>query len=191
MKRTLLILALACIALAVMASAATAENPPSWRGQNNTVLLNWTPQDGLTLTHVGSGLYNLTPYVFVGSDYLTASLPNFYLTNNPVKLMRIQVWWDFGGTKPTFDTVNGIYGTPGNETLHRFDLVGELGDPVFSLSDWQIQPNPYWEQISLGKTPGTTISKLVIDTWCVPEPSSIIVLVGGLGSLLAFRRRRA
>ncbi|MEN6357246.1 MAG: PEP-CTERM sorting domain-containing protein [Armatimonadota bacterium] len=190
MKRIQLILALVCVALLVTASAAIAENAPWWRGQNNTALADWTPQ-GLTFNAVGNGLEPyVTPSVVVGSNYVSISIPNFYLTNNPQKLMRIQVWWELGGVKPTFDVVNGIYGLPGNETVRPFDLVSETSDPVYSLSDWVIEPNPYWEQISLGKTANTIIDRIIIDTWCVPEPSSIIVLAGGLGTLLAFRRRR-
>jgi len=192
MRRTLLIVALACIALAAMASAVMAENAPWWRGQNNTARMNWTPQAGVTFFHVGTGLYNRAPSVTVGENYVSASLPNF-MTNNPGKLMRIQVWWVPvpGGTKPTFDTVNGIYGMPGGEHADPFTIVNEYGDQFYSLSDWEIQPNPYWEQISLGTLPGTMVNQIIIDTWCVPEPSSIIALLGGLGSLLAFRRRRA
>ena len=187
MKRTLLVLALVCIALAAMASAVMAD--PWWRGQNNTALLNWTAPDDLTFSHVGSGtLRNSAPYVYVYPTLVSIGLPNF-LTNNPVKLMQIQVW--FVGSKPTFLDIHGIYGNPGNETVQDFTLLSEIADSTYSQSNWQVEPNPYWEQISLGKTTGTTISKIVIDTWCVPEPSSIIVLVGGLGSLLAFRRRRA
>jgi len=187
MKRTLLILALVCFALAAMTSAVMAD--PWWRGQNNTTLLNWTAPDNLTFSHVGSGsLHDSVPYVYVNPTFVSIDLPNFF-TNNPLKLMQIQVW--FVGSKPTFLDIHGIYGNPGNETVKDFTLLSEIADSTYYQSNWQVEPNPLREQISLSKTTGTTISKIVIDTWCVPEPSSIIVLVGGLGSLLAFRRRRA
>lgn len=193
MKRTLLILALVCIALAAIAGAATAENAPSWRGQQNTTHLDWTAGTPPTMnfSSVGSGLYPMVqPSLVVESNYISSSIPNFYLTNNPVKYMRIQIWWDMGGEKPTFNTVNGIYGVPGDETVYPFTLVGEMGDPVYSLTDWEIHPNPFWEQISLSKTPATNINRVIIDTWCVPEPSSLLALAGGIASLLGFRRRR-
>ena len=112
MKQILVILTLVCVALVVMASAVTAENAPPWRGQANTTNLDWNPQD-VTFNYVGTGLYGgVSPSVIVGTNYLSVNIPNF-VTDNPLKLMRIQVWWDFGGQKPTFDSVNGIFGYPG------------------------------------------------------------------------------
>jgi hypothetical protein len=53
---------------------------------------------------------------------------------------------------------------------------------------WELDHNPPDEIISIGGT--INVDELVIDTWCVPEPTTIALL--GLGSLvLALKKRKA
>ncbi len=62
-------------------------------------------------------------------------------------------------------------------TTGYFDMVDSTGALVQTLSPYDPTNNPN------GVQPLTFAA--------VPEPSSIIALLGGLGSLLVFRRRRA
>lgn len=188
MKRRILSLVITSVMLVVIACAAMAENPPAWRGLPNTTKLEWTAPDTWSFTANGNPCSWVNPSAVLGANYWTASIPNF-VNQNPAKYMRIQIW--FVGAKPVFTGVNGIYGMPGNESMQPFTLVGEMGDPVFWLTDWVIQPNPNWEQISFGFLQGqTAINKVIIDTWCVPEPGSVIALSAGLLGMFGMIRRR-
>ncbi len=78
----------------------------------------------------------------------------------------------FAGRKPWFDSVYGGIGgmmVPG-------ELAGEWMNGNVWITKWFIRPNPWWEQINIGYGPGTVITMLKVDTWCVPEPSSLLAL---------------
>ena len=63
----------------------------------------------------------------------------------------------------------------------------QLGDQWFhSTYEWRIYPNPVDEILKIEGS--IFVDELVIDTWCIPEPTPLVLLV--LGSLVFFRRRR-
>jgi len=82
-----------------------------------------------------------------------------------------------------------------NKYTDSWDKVDNLGVSGYRLSLWaEFQPNPPWEEkvITLSSSTGNIyIDQLHVATECVPEPSSLIALAGGMISLLGIRRRRA
>ena len=59
-----------------------------------------------------------------------------------------------------------------------------------SLYEWRIYPNPPDESFTIGfDYAGILVDELVIDTWCIPEPGTLSLLL--LGGLALTRRRRA
>jgi hypothetical protein len=62
------------------------------------------------------------------------------------------------------------------------------------LDRWifRIEPNPAHEQIVITSDPvwGSVIDQVVVDTYCVPEPASVgLVVLGALAVLARMRRR--
>jgi len=71
------------------------------------------------------------------------------------------------------------------------DMV-DHGDEWYTFTyEWRIYPNPREERFTIGfhdPYGGILVDQLVIDTWCIPEPATLGLLV--VGGLLALRRRR-
>ena len=54
----------------------------------------------------------------------------------------------------------------------------------------RIEPNPHSEDISFDFLANTNVEEIVIDTQCVPEPGSMVVMFSGLVGLVGFGIRR-
>lgn len=134
----------------------------------------------------GDGWLNL-------SGELDVFMPNSPLPN-PHKEIWIQLTWSPqvignvpflqvfhpGGSTPEFHT-------PLVQTYAYEQFPGAPdGLKVFhSVYHVDLIPNPDWERIYIRG--GIDVDELVIDTWCVPEPSALALLT--IGGLLAVRRR--
>jgi hypothetical protein len=207
-KMKKLLLAVAMLAIIVSVSVADDLNPPPWRGLPGTTTTEWlfntqNPQpppdfERNPYNREGHGAMMTTePNTFwepfwanrTGVWHLSGGL-NAWLWNrpepNPLKEIWVQItWWsDLPGMMPI--VTERAPGTPDGR------LVGD----ILQLDGWRTSTflitlpyNPPWEEVIIRGD--IWVDQLVIDTYCVPEPSTIIALVGGLGSLLAFRRRRA
>ena len=122
---------------------------------------------------------------------------------NPEKRIRIQITFQGTGVMDFY-----TYGGSGSPPTVPWSPIWPLTkvDAIVSASyahpdGWQtnaydliLEPNPSWEVIYFDwgyAGPGgwtAFIDQVVIDTWCVPEPGSVSLLV--LGGLLALRRTR-
>ena len=109
---------------------------------------------------------------------------------NPLKEIRLQITWQqqVMGEAPVilFDHFE-----PGSEPFEG-QVVDEVTMPL--EGDWQhttfdltIMPNPFFETIRIGGA--IDVDQIVVDTICIPEPSSITLLLCGLASLIVWRRR--
>jgi hypothetical protein len=107
----------------------------------------------------------------------------------PYKEIWIQVtYWRDIHQAPTINVEDAAYIT--GETVHiESGPVG--GDWMLDQSIWQITPNPVEELVIVLSDPmnASIVDQIVVDTYCVPEPVSAVLLAFG-GLALACRRRR-
>jgi hypothetical protein len=124
----------------------------------------------------------------------------FYLDNSdlprPEKRIRIQVTWWSGGDDieatnvwfsgpswPSGDPDAGFEWVPSQEYTHADNWVT-------SAFDFTLEPNPSQEVIGIYSSGYVYLDQVVIDTWCVPEPSTLVLLATAAVGLLLFVRRR-
>ena len=213
MKR--LALALALISIFAFAASALADdlNPPPWRGQPGTTFAEWDFQTdqspiapvqwynpfGMPLAYPAAGVGQSWQNEFGGRQGVwplsgTIEIPiQNYPPPNPYKDIRVQVTW----AKQTMDSqlyVSELLTGVGGQLLQQL-VLGPTGVPIgdglwyHSTYNIRLYPNPANEVVKISGT--VMVDQLVIDTICVPEPSSLAALSGLLGIAgLAWRRRR-
>lgn len=132
---------------------------------------------------------------------VTMNIPNFDAANS-----FKEVWVEVGFLgdllpdpgSPQYPA--GTYGPQLTAWLNGVELQGVvmLGAPVIEAADegwqklkigWRIEPNPDVEEIYLAfSNSGAAIDYIFVDTICVPEPATLMLLgIGGL--LLTYRKR--
>jgi len=190
-------------------------NPPPWRGDAGSTQQVWefstNAQPALpdiSINSNGMGEVLVTGSFSTGTQWfdewpltesthqgvwgyergenMIATIPNFDV-ENPIKDIQVQLtyWADFAPTVsvlPEGDELNP-------QTMLKVDEI--VGTDGYSTAIYQltIEPNPTWEEIWIRPTNCTTyIDELVIDTICIPEPGTILLL--GLGGLSLLKRRR-
>lgn len=120
---------------------------------------------------------------------LTIWIPNQPIPN-PTKLVYIQITSDkytYANTQPTVTTSGGTGAS--SVTSPYFSIQHPNGWYTYN---WliEIHPNPEWEQVTFLFTGSTNIEEIVVDTICIPEPGSFVVLGSGLVAGLCSLRRR-
>jgi hypothetical protein len=203
------------ITLAVVASAGRCYSqdlfPPAWRGQPGTTYAAWdftTPsnnplpdqyfnpygQPELNVTP-GSGMSYQPMYgghigVWPLSGLITIGIPNNPVAN-PYKDIWLQLTWapEQAGGRPT---INESHVGQNYQLIQETILgpTGELpvnGNWVHSTYLFHIEPNPAFETIQIWG--GIWADQVVVDTFCIPEPSVFAML--SIGGLLLFRRRNS
>jgi len=201
------VLLLSCSALATISDL----NPASWRtdpaGQFATTLQGWSFDDGaaLTVPELVSNSFGAPTMEIVAGTYMQSymgrdgvlrytaageigiSIPN---SDNTEEGTWKQIWLQVIYSDPYgagFDIP--VVTVPGYDTFERVSSQ-DLGDGfVLDTYDIIIRPNPTEEELIMFPIQcAMYVDEIVVDTICVPEPATLLVL--SLGGLVALRRRK-
>jgi hypothetical protein len=119
------------------------------------------------------------------NDWLILDLPN-YPQSREQKFIWLQITYSaFEGQNPDLITVPDMSGT--FELVEKTQLDDYYWHATFSIT---IEPNPDFEQLYIG--PRWTVlyvDEVVVDTLCIPEPSTAALIIAG-PLLLALRQKR-
>jgi hypothetical protein len=218
----LTIIFIGMLGAALLSTTVLAEDifPPPWRGQPGTTWADWeflTPNptplpevqfnpygDSSTVVYPGFsqtwqqewgghvGVWPLSGVAFI-------EIPNSPVPN-PYKDIWVQVTWAAqvpgpGGQPYVSEEYSGLTGSLINQIAlgpTNAQPSPPLGDTWYqSVYQIRIQPNPPHEKIVIGGS--IMLDELVIDTYCVPEPATLIMFAAAIASALfagAIRRSR-
>jgi hypothetical protein len=140
---------------------------------SDTRWMSTHPQFG---TDLHSGVWR-----FYGSDYLELIIPNDP-EERPIKEIYLQLTYS-ASNYPIFKTTPGFLGI---ELISDIEIDSNYDLLTLLIT---IEPNPSSETIELRPNDCTMyIDQIIVDTICVPEPATMVLL--SLGGLL-LRKRRA
>jgi hypothetical protein len=218
MKKLWLVLMACLLAGMAYAQLETDVLPPEWRGDPNTTVQAWSFDESANPALIEAG-YSFNPHGtpvatvstnenvgglplqtywmeteggrdgvwrIYGSDYLSLHIPNTEL-DNPFKEIWLQLTWSAANIDraPLFQT------DPAYSTIELIQAAA-VADSEYYRSVYKIvlEPNPVEEWIWVQPRDCTLyIDEIVVDTRCIPEPSSV-ALIGVGGILGLFIRRR-
>jgi len=210
------VLSLSCSAFAALTGLTTDVMEPAWRGMAGTTLQGWSFDTGDNPALLDPSL-DMNPYgtpsaeVFTpdtgfprqtywmdsdgghdgvwrlyGDDYLMLHIPNTDNTGpNTSKEIWLQITYSAGSierkpqlqTLPNYASLEHIQGTVVDDLYYH---------DIFKIT---LEPNPTEEWIAIMPRDCTLyIDEIVVDTVCVPEPATLLVL--SLGGLVALRKRK-
>jgi hypothetical protein len=205
------IVAALLIGFAIAPAAVLADDlyPPPWRGMPGTTSQTWefytdnpTPPPDIQFNPYGASAAHVWPGTGQAwwpqwggrpGVWPLSGTSEFYIPNNPVQNDYKDIWIQITWAKQAFASTPILSSTPGGtlQLLHQVD-IGPTGEPPPAGANWwhssyniRIYPNPNFETIRIDGT--IMLDEVVIDTICVPEPSSLASLAMGL--LILWRRR--
>jgi len=188
---------------------------PEWRGDEGSTYQHWTfdcsanpaapttmvndygdATAEITLGELNTGWHESLPamgtacgYWDIGGEGGSIVLD---IDNRPLELPYKEIWvqvtyWLDLNAAPTVEIPGASFVSGQTDTVEQ---VATGGAWLCDLSVWRIEPNPTHEQIIIGSLPqfGAVIDQVVVDTICIPEPVSLVLL--GLGGLALMGRRR-
>lgn len=184
----LLCTAAAAITPSVKISGSTAFGAIGAITLNGTTLENSSlitlPQPPALLTGMyvstGQGDFSAVPSLGTPPDITKLT----FLTSSPMNLNNLTGWTFGSAAFGTWTTTSGTHTHPGTGFLN-ISLEGTFTPGTMFNGRTQSRGIA---TLSFNKSGGSTSFNGTFAM--VPEPSSIVVLVGGLGTLLALRRRR-
>jgi hypothetical protein len=205
MKTRGLLLPLIGVLFMVMASATTFAQltnsaPPSWIDDANSRRHFTLPSlvevfddpwgTGFTATLTTAPMENNTEIL---ETYL-------YVNNAPdpnkIKLVWLQYsWHDTGETgmivDPSEPNQNLVRGSTGVFSTPEWFIEDLGGGNWRKTITWTITPQPKYEWFKWWTFGGKSLTDIKVATICVPEPSSMIAMLGGLTGLIGLSRRKS
>ena len=190
--------------------------PPEWRGGPNSTLQIWEFNTGanpaLPTSYANPygtpeatifGEFNLPmrDTLWLAEDlghqgvWNIGGAMSFDIPNDPVlrpfKYIRLQITYD-GGTTPEPQPRIDVYADNG-ATVIESEFVGRVildQTYVHDTYDFVLQPNPSHETIWVQpRYCQIYVDEVVIDTICVPEPSTLVTLLIGAMACVVLRKR--
>jgi len=179
--------------------------PPPWRGQPGTTFQHWMfSQPGSPPGTYWPELVNnpfgtpsivdpwepRPPYgwfsewagmqgVLVPYWELTTEIMN-YPEPLPWKDIYVQVTWYDGIGPGGWDCIQPMPYYCGTYQFTEVSTTPLFGDWYHSVFTYRVEPNPPWECIEFWPYPDPygyiAVDQIVIDTWCVPEPASLLLM---------------
>jgi hypothetical protein len=181
--------------------------PPPWqRGDPGTTYQAWdfgtsaNPSLGDTVYNpygtptatINGGTWSLFYGGHVGiwtlgaSDSIDLFIPNTPLDTNNIKEVWTQVTWQPDAGPAPVVTVD--YGSNSIVSTLQFTAPVGVGEWLQSVYLAELLYNPASENVIITET--GDVGQVVIDTICVPEPSSLALLALGAVSLLSYTLRK-
>jgi hypothetical protein len=210
-KRVAIFSLVVCLLFSFGSLRAEDLNPPDWRGQENTTYQQWEfGDDSLTPPpDYASDPYPLEPgpVMAIPDDFPdTAHLPTYldmdgvwrlespdgemlvtiqnFPDDNLFKYIWMQITYSAKEAAAPLVLTN-----PGWTQMVVSDPI-LMGDHWYVTYDITLEPNPPSEVIVIQPNGCTTyIDEIVIDTICIPEPATLLLL--GLGGLALLKKRIA
>lgn len=211
MKRFILVCMTVAVVFGCSVASVRADDiyPPPWqRGQTNTTFQDWTFTSNLNPSPADVAFYNPNGTAYANITGTGNSWQQFFDNHNGV--------WILSGTNSSMDL--GIPNTPYDATRVKYlwtqitwepdadqdtPVVMVNGIPVSAFTtylvgngNWKqsvyqttLVPNPQYEDVVI--TGSYYLGEVVVDTICIPEPSSLALLaLGAISLLYASRKRR-
>lgn len=128
------------------------------------------------------------------------TIPN-WIDDEPLKRIRVQITFHAAedmGEPFAMPEILGISGMEGSQLVSGFPVIPEpeveLLDSLDGIwhmyDDWNMTPNPDFEQIYIGIPQDVGVLQIVTDTISIPEPSTVALALFGSLAIARFVRRR-
>jgi len=200
------ILSLRTVIVLVLCSVVFADDltPPDWRGQDDSTFQLWDfstpdlmPPPDLFSNSFGAPMLRVTPFeqwipdpgAWPLSGEIDVYIPN-YPEIRPYKEIWVQLTWMSMNLDPDPFLPNApVIGVTPFDSMQMtrgddIDLGNGWTHSLFMVTLW---PNPIEEWITIKGD--IVVDQLVIDTICIPEPATVIIL--GIGGVLALKRKKS
>jgi len=217
-KRVFAVVLFASFVLAVTVSVSAEDLlPPGWRGDANSTLQIWEFSDDTNpapadvdqnsygdpeATIYGNFELPLRDTRWLAEDmghhgvWKIGTSMGLSIPNDPelreLKQIRLQVTYD-GGCSPDLSPEIDVVASD-NAVITEFQLVQQTAlDNVYThaVYDLELRPNPSDEVVwILPRYDNVYVDEVVIDTICVPEPSTLLLLVVGAAGILVYVLKR-
>jgi len=195
------------VVVLVLCSGVLADDlrSPGWRGHNDSTfqLWNFSTPDPMPLPDIvnnrfGHPMLRVTP--FAGGEWIPdpGAWPlsgeiDVYIPNLPEIRPYKEIWIQLTWMSMDLDPDPFLPNVPIVSVIPFDYMQIERGDDIDLGSGWthslfmvSIWPNPIEEWITIKGD--ILVDQLVIDTICIPEPATVIIL--GIGGVLALNRKK-